>query len=66
VGGLRRAIAMLVGRAWCRGCWQVARTGSRELFTLSVLAVALGIAYGSAAHLRRVVRARRLLRRASC
>ena len=28
---------------------QVARTGSRELFTLSVLAVALGIAYGSAA-----------------
>jgi CPA2 family monovalent cation:H+ antiporter-2 len=28
---------------------QVARTGSRELFTLSVLAVALGIAFGSAA-----------------
>lgn len=28
---------------------QVARTGSRELFTLSVLAVALGIAVGSAA-----------------
>jgi CPA2 family monovalent cation:H+ antiporter-2 len=27
---------------------QVARTGSRELFTLAVLAVALGIAYGSA------------------
>jgi CPA2 family monovalent cation:H+ antiporter-2 len=27
---------------------QAARTGSRELFTLSVLAVALGIAYGSA------------------
>ncbi|HEY9346459.1 MAG TPA: cation:proton antiporter [Inquilinus sp.] len=27
---------------------QVARTGSRELFTLSVLAVAVGIAYGSA------------------
>ncbi len=27
---------------------QVARTGSRELFTLSVLAVALGIAFGSA------------------
>ena len=26
----------------------VARTGSRELFTLSVLAVALGIAFGSA------------------
>lgn len=28
---------------------QVARTGSRELFTLAVLAVALGIAFGSAA-----------------
>jgi CPA2 family monovalent cation:H+ antiporter-2 len=27
---------------------QVARTGSRELFTLSVLALALGLAYGSA------------------
>jgi CPA2 family monovalent cation:H+ antiporter-2 len=32
---------------WLLG--QVARVGSRELFTLSVLAVALGIAYGSAA-----------------
>jgi len=28
--------------------WQVARTGSRELFTLSVLAAALGIAVGAA------------------
>ena len=28
---------------------RIARTGSRELFTLSVLAIALGIAYGSAA-----------------
>ena len=28
--------------------WQVARTGSRELFTLCVVAAALGIAYGSA------------------
>lgn len=28
--------------------WQVARTGSRELFTLCVIAVAVGIAYGSA------------------
>ncbi|HKZ73879.1 MAG TPA: YbaL family putative K(+) efflux transporter [Steroidobacteraceae bacterium] len=27
---------------------QVARTGSRELFTLAVLAIALGVAYGSA------------------
>jgi CPA2 family monovalent cation:H+ antiporter-2 len=29
--------------------WQVARTGSRELFPLCVVAAALGIAYGSAA-----------------
>jgi CPA2 family monovalent cation:H+ antiporter-2 len=28
--------------------WQVARTGSRELFTLSVIATAIGIAYGAA------------------
>ena len=28
--------------------WQVARTGSRELFTLSVIAAAIGIAYGAA------------------
>ena len=28
--------------------WQVARTGSRELFTLSIVAAAVGIAYGSA------------------
>src|SRR4029079_17940107 len=28
---------------------QVTRTGSRELFTLAALAIALGIAYGSAA-----------------
>lgn len=28
--------------------WQVARTGSRELFTLMVIAVAIGIAYGAA------------------
>jgi CPA2 family monovalent cation:H+ antiporter-2 len=28
--------------------WQIARTGSRELFTLCVIAVAVGIAYGSA------------------
>ncbi|MGH7587120.1 MAG: YbaL family putative K(+) efflux transporter [Gemmatimonadota bacterium] len=36
----RRAVPWLLER--------VARTGSRELFTLSVLAVALGIAFGSA------------------
>jgi CPA2 family monovalent cation:H+ antiporter-2 len=28
--------------------WQVARTGSRELFTLAVIATAIGIAYGAA------------------
>lgn len=39
VGG-RRIVPWVLG--------QVARTGSRELFTLAVLAIALGIAYGSA------------------
>jgi CPA2 family monovalent cation:H+ antiporter-2 len=39
VGG-RRIVPFLLA--------QVARTGSRELFTLAVLAIALGIAYGSA------------------
>jgi CPA2 family monovalent cation:H+ antiporter-2 len=29
--------------------WQVTRTGSRELFTLSVIATAIGIAYGASA-----------------
>ena len=29
--------------------WQVSRTGSRELFTLSIVAAAIGIAYGAAA-----------------
>lgn len=40
---------LVVGRSvfpWL--LWQVARTGSRELFTLSVIAVAVGIAFGSA------------------
>jgi CPA2 family monovalent cation:H+ antiporter-2 len=37
----RRAVPWLLDR--------VARTGSRELFTLSVLAVALGVAFGAAA-----------------
>ena len=43
------ALMLVVGRRlfpWL--LWQVARTGSRELFTLCVVAVALGIAYGSA------------------
>ena len=42
-------LVLVVGQRvvpWLLG--QAARTGSRELFTLSVLAVALGIAYGSA------------------
>ena len=43
------AIALLVGpRVMPWVLRQVARTGSRELFTLCVLAVALGIAFGSA------------------
>ncbi len=44
-------LMMVVGRKvipWL--LWQVAGTGSRELFTLSVVAAAIGIAYG-AAHL---------------
>ena len=44
------AVMMLVGRRvlpWIMA--QVARTGSRELFTLFVLAAAVGIAYGASA-----------------
>ena len=44
------ALMMVVGRRalpWL--LWQVARTGSRELFTLSVIASAIGIAYGASA-----------------
>jgi CPA2 family monovalent cation:H+ antiporter-2 len=42
------ALMLVVGRRvfpWL--LWQVARTGSRELFTLCVIATAVGIAYGS-------------------
>ena len=42
------ALMLIVGRRvfpWL--LWQVARTGSRELFTLCVAAAAVGIAYGS-------------------
>nr|WP_296015108.1 YbaL family putative K(+) efflux transporter [uncultured Acidovorax sp.] len=49
VGGFI-AVMLLVGRRvfpWL--LWQVARTGSRELFTLCVVAAAVGIAFGSAA-----------------
>ena len=44
------ALMLIVGRRvlpWL--LWQVARTGSRELFTLAVVATALGIAYGASA-----------------
>ena len=43
------ALMLIIGRRlfpWL--LWQVARTGSRELFTLCVVAAAVGIAYGSA------------------
>ncbi|HEX5055402.1 MAG TPA: YbaL family putative K(+) efflux transporter [Gammaproteobacteria bacterium] len=41
---------MFIGgrRVLPRLLWHVARTGSRELFTLSVIAVAIGIAFGAA------------------
>lgn len=44
------ALMLIVGKRvfpWL--LWQVAKTGSRELFTLCVIAAAIGIAYGSAA-----------------
>jgi len=43
------ALMLIAGRRvlpWL--LWQVARTGSRELFTLAVIAPAIGIAYGAA------------------
>ncbi|WP_153115781.1 cation:proton antiporter [Rhodocyclus tenuis] len=44
------ALMVLVGRrALPRLLWIVSGTGSRELFVLCVIAVALGVAYGSAA-----------------
>jgi CPA2 family monovalent cation:H+ antiporter-2 len=44
------AIALVVGKRVVPSLlMQIARTGSRELFTLGVLAFALGIAFGSAA-----------------
>jgi CPA2 family monovalent cation:H+ antiporter-2 len=48
--GVFVVLMLVVGRRvfpWL--LWQVARTGSRELFTLCVIAAALGIAYGSSA-----------------
>ncbi len=47
--GLFGALMMIVGRRFFPWLlWQVARTGSRELFTLCVVVAAVGIAYGSA------------------
>lgn len=47
--GVFVGLALLVGpRVMPWILRQVARTGSRELFTLSILAIALGIAFGSA------------------
>jgi CPA2 family monovalent cation:H+ antiporter-2 len=43
------ALMLIVGRRlFPKLLWQIARTGSRELFTLCVIATALGIAYCSA------------------
>jgi CPA2 family monovalent cation:H+ antiporter-2 len=43
------ALMLVVGRwAFPKLLWLVARTGSRELFTLCVIAAAVGVAYGSA------------------
>jgi K+:H+ antiporter len=43
------ALMLIVGRRlFPKLLWQIARTGSRELFTLCVVATAVGIAYGSA------------------
>ena len=41
-------LMLVIGRLLPYLLWQVAKTGSRELFTLCVLAVAIGIAFGAA------------------
>lgn len=44
------AIMMVVGSKFIPWVlWQIAKTGSRELFTLSILTASVGIAYGAAA-----------------
>ena len=53
------AVMLIVGRRvipWI--LHYVAHTGSRELFRLCVLAIALGVAFGAAMPVRRLVRAR--------
>jgi monovalent cation:H+ antiporter-2, CPA2 family len=43
-------LMLVVGRRlFPRVLWMVAKTGSRELFTLAVIAAAVGVAYGAAA-----------------
>lgn len=49
VGGFIAFMLIVGRRLFPRLLWHVARTGSRELFTLCVVAAAVGIAYGSAA-----------------
>ena len=57
------AVALLLGpRVLPWVLRQVARTGSRELFTLCVLTVAIGIAFGCGGALQCLLRARRLFR----
>ena len=70
-----RASRSARSRPSSRSCWSSAgasspgscttspHTGSRELFRLAVLAIALGVAFGAARAVRRLVRARRVLRR---
>ncbi len=43
------ALMLVVGRKFIPWVlWQIAKTGSRELFTLSILTASIGIAYGAA------------------
>jgi monovalent cation:H+ antiporter-2, CPA2 family len=49
VGGFVAFMLILGRRLFPWMLWQVAKTGSRELFTLCVVAAAVSIAYGSAA-----------------
>jgi CPA2 family monovalent cation:H+ antiporter-2 len=48
VAGFLTLMLVVGKRLFPKLLWMVARTGSRELFTLCVIATALGVAYGSA------------------
>ncbi|MDO8330105.1 MAG: YbaL family putative K(+) efflux transporter [Fluviicoccus sp.] len=48
VAGFLTLMLVVGKRLFPKLLWMVARTGSRELFTLCVVATALGVAYGSA------------------